>query len=306
MKNTIKRFAQVSLIALSLSLSLSLGLNAIAQNTLSFEHNGLEPLANGFHYEGWLIIDGTPVTTGKFNVNADGEIVDLNDRVIKYGSFIVPDNSEDASLVVLTIEPAGDVDTIPAATKYLGGALENGVANLNIAAAPALGNDFSEASGSYILATPTNGNDNDENSGVWFLDLSSGSPSVGLDVPELPAGWEYEGWVVIDGQPISTGRFTDPAMADDFSGFSGDQGGPPFPGEDFLVNAVNAPEGINFPLDLSGAPVVLSVEPSPDDSPAPFAFKPLVGVTPENAQDHFSYSLDNKAAGAATVTATLN
>ena len=299
MKNTLKRFAQVSLIGLSLTL----GISTQAQNILSFEQNGLEPLANGFHYEGWLIIDGAPVTTGKFNVNADGDLVDLDNRVIGSSAFIVPENAQDASLVVLTIEPAGDVDTIPAATKYLGGAIVDGLANLSIDAAPALGNDFSEASGSYILATPTNGNDNDENSGVWFLDLSSGSPSAGLNVPELPAGWEYEGWVVVDGQPISTGRFTDPAAADDFSGFSGDQGGPPFPGEDFLSNA---PEGINFPLDLSGAPVVISVEPSPDDSAAPFAFKPLVGVSPEGAQDHFTYSLDNKAAGAATVVAKLN
>ena len=37
---------------------------------LDLSLSGVEPLTNGFHYEGWLIIDGQPVTTGKFNVNA--------------------------------------------------------------------------------------------------------------------------------------------------------------------------------------------------------------------------------------------
>ena len=275
---------------------------AAAQSSLSFEQSGLEPLQNGFHYEGWLIVDGNPVTTGKFNVDADGNLVTLEGAVIENGSFAVGDEAADANLVVLTIEPAGDTDTIPAATKYIGGELVDGVANLTIAAAPTLGSDFSEASGSYILATPTNGDGNDETSGVWFLDLSEGSPAAGLNLPSLPEGWEYEGWAVVNGQPLSTGRFTDPAAADDFAGFSGEQAGPPFPGEDFLVNA---PEGVSFPVDLSGAPIVISVEPSPDDSAAPFAFKPLFGTVPDNAADHTTFSLDNNAGSAATAKAML-
>ena len=37
--------------------------------TLDLQFSGLEPLTNGFHYEGWAIIDGSPVSTGKFNVD---------------------------------------------------------------------------------------------------------------------------------------------------------------------------------------------------------------------------------------------
>ena len=47
------------------------------------------------------------------------------------------------------------------------------------------------------------------------------------------------------------------------------------PGEDFFLNA---PVGETFPLDVRGRMVVISVEPVPDDSPAPFAMKPLVGT----------------------------
>ena len=49
--------------------------------------------------------------------------------------------------------------------------------------------------------------------------------------------------------------------------------GPPIPGEDFLLNA---PTGETFPLDLRGRKVVISIEPSPDNSPNPFLLKPLL------------------------------
>ncbi|WP_370478119.1 hypothetical protein [Tamlana flava] len=84
------------------------------------------------------------------------------------------------------------------------------------------------------MATPTDGDNNNEFSGVWFLDLSSGSPAVGLDSPVLMAGWKYEGWAIIDGVPVSSGTFTNVADFDDkatttpFKGNMGD--GPPFPG----------------------------------------------------------------------------
>ena len=49
---------------------------------------------------------------------------------------------------------------------------------MSIGHGAALGDDFSGAAETYILATPTDGDDNNENSGIWFLDLSSGTPAV--------------------------------------------------------------------------------------------------------------------------------
>ena len=86
---------------------------------------------------------------------------------------------------------------------------------------------------------------------------------------------------MIDGQPVSTGRFVDPGAPDDFSGFSGPDGSPPYPGEDFIVNA---PDGLSFPTDLRGDTVVISIEPADDDSPAPFAFKPLAAEIPADLE----------------------
>ena len=89
--------------------------------------------------------------------------------------------------------------------------------------------------------------------------------------------------------PVTTGTFTMLDMSDDSAPFSGsDKSAPPFPGEDFVTNA---PAGKSFPTNLQGATVVISIEPYPDNSPEPFAFKPLVGTAPMDASDHTDYTL---------------
>jgi hypothetical protein len=78
---------------------------------------------------------------------------------------------------------------------------------------------------------------NNENSGVWFFSLETGAPTVGLDLPTLPAGWAYEGWVVSGGSPVTSGRFTAFDVVDFAAPLISTMAGPPFPGEDYLVNA---------------------------------------------------------------------
>ena len=47
-------------------------------NVLTLDLVGLEALQNGFHYEGWAIVDGQPFTTGKFNIDANGNLVTMS------------------------------------------------------------------------------------------------------------------------------------------------------------------------------------------------------------------------------------
>ena len=68
--------------------------------------------------------------------------------------------------------------------------------------------------------------------------------------------------------------------------------GPPFPGEDLVANA---PAGFTFPTNLQSGTIVISVEPIPDNSAAPFALKPLVGGVPSDAMDHVNYDLTNQS-----------
>lgn len=248
-----------------------------AEVALSFE--GLEPLGDGFVYEGWAIVDGDAISTGRFTIEADGE------QLAHSGSLV--EDLAVATTFVLTIEPAEGDDPAPADAHVLAGDFVDGVADLNVAHPAALGSDFSDAGGEFVLATPTTDATDDELSGIWFIRLDP--TRAGLDLPELPAGWVYEGWAVIDGQPVSTGRFVSADGVDEFNGFSGtDASGPAYPGEDFIQNA---PEGLDFPVDLTGSTVVISIEPLDDDSPAPFAFKPLAAEVPAGIGDHEAIQL---------------
>ncbi len=264
-------------------------------DTATFEANfsGLEDLGSDFAYEGWLIVDGAPVTAGIFTVDANG--------TPSATSFEVnADDLAKATAYVLTIEPSPDSDPAPSSVHILGGDFSGDDAALTVGHGAAVGTDFTASAGTYILATPTDTDNTNETSGVWWLDPTAG-PGPGLDLPELPAGWIYEGWAVVDGTPISTGTFRTATGADSDGSFSGDQPAPPFPGEDLLRNA---PAGLSFPLDLRGNAVVISVEPVPDNSPAPFTLKPLVGPVAADAADHTPLSMNNNA-GATNPTGTI-
>ncbi|WP_179352424.1 anti-sigma factor [Winogradskyella vidalii] len=252
--------------------------NSSVNSNLTLNLDGLEALGDDFVYEGWIIVDGSPVSTGTFSSVDFPQTFSVNSEELDM-----------ATTFVLSIEPAVDSDPSPAATKILAGDFSGALASVDSNGIVA---DFSSATGNYILATPTDTDDTNEESGVWFLDNSSGIAVAGIDLPTLTEGWKYEGWAVFDGTPISTGTFTEATLADDnatTSVFKGDAGnGPDFPGEDFLQNA---PAGLTFPTDLRGATIVISVEPSPDNSPTPFTLKPLAHDVPSDAAVHTTISM---------------
>jgi len=274
----------LSLMTLILAIGMtSCGDDAADTSALTLNLTGLSNLGDGYAYEGWIMVDGAPQTTGIFTVDDNG--------TLSQSSFdIAAADLEAATAFILTIEPSPDADPAPSDVHIVAGDFSGSSAAVTVGHGAALGDDFTSSTGGFILATPTDGPDNNEDSGVWFLDNSSGAPAVGLDLPTLPAGWAYEGWAVIDGTPVSTGTFTDVAAADNASPYS--TGGPAYPGEDFLTNA---PVGLSFPTDLHGSTIVISVEPVPDNSPAPFVLKPLLKEVGANAQVHNYITLNNNA-----------
>lgn len=251
-----------------------------AATNLNLNLSGLEDLGSNFKYEGWIIVNGSPVSTGTFSVDGNGNLSKT--------AFTVDQGMLDAAtMFVLSIEPSPDNDPAPAPTKILAGPFSGSSATLGTGTVSSAG--FSGVSGDYILATPTDGgNMTDEYSGIWFLNNSSGMAQAGLNLPALEPGWKYEGWAVINGTPVSTGTFTSVTGADEASPYS--NGGPAFPGEDFLMNA---PAGLTFPVDIRGGNAVISIEPFPDNSPAPFTLKPLAGMISSSLMDHTVASMND-------------
>lgn len=250
---------------------------------LDLNISGLESLGDDFAYEGWILVDGSPKTTGTFTVDANGALS-------KTSFDVAEEDLEKATAFILTIEPSPDLDPAPSDVHILAGDFSSDNAALTVSHGAAIGTDFTAATGGYIVATPTDGMNNNEESGVWFVDPAVGQPT--LDLPTLPAGWAYEGWAVIDGTPVSTGTFTSVTGVDNGAKYSGPEMAPPFPGEDFLINA---PAGLTFPTSLLGGAIVVSVEPVPDNSSAPFVLKPLVGMTASDAAVHEVLTMANNA-----------
>lgn len=230
------------------------------QEVLTLEFEGLEDLGPEAAYEGWLIVEGEPISTGVFTVDDEGTLsqdqFDVDAEVLS-----------GANAFVLTIEPVPDDDPAPSATKYLGGAFEGDSAELDVSFTEALADDFTVAEGAYVLAVPSADDEGAYTRGIWWLDPAA-DPGPSLQLPELPEGWVYEGWVVGMGTPHSTGRFrtlTGPD-SDGAGPGAGPLDTPPFPGQDFVD-----PERM-----LLGYAAVISIEPEPDNSPGPFTLKPLV------------------------------
>ena len=153
-----------------------------------------------------IIADGQALTAGRFNVDAEGT-ADLTTFEFD------PETVAATTKYVLTIEPAENDDPAPSKVHLVAGPFVDGTASLTVDDEAAIGTDFTDASGGFILETPTSESPDDYANGIWWLDPTAG-PASAYDLPALPEGWAYEGWVVGADGPVSTGRFATADGAD--------------------------------------------------------------------------------------------
>lgn len=257
--------------------------NSDTQNVNSIKVNlfGLPTIPDTMTFVGWF--DSDDYAAYKvFALDADqsGNLV--------YESAKPLQSLHRAQEFMLTVErkaTANDSNLVPSTRKLLSGRFSNAASNLLIGEAVS---NIKNVTAVFNLITPTNGPGTDELSGIWFLDSLS-APVAGLKLPELYAGWIYEGWVEISGKLVSTGRFTNPKAADLFSNYGGTTAGYNFPGEDFLVNA---PAGLTFPTNLSNAKVYVSLEYKDGKTNGTTPSIIILETTiPASAQSGVSYSL---------------
>ena len=83
-------------------------------STLQLNISGLEDLGSSAKYEGWIIVNGSPVSTGTFTVNAGGTLSQTDFE-------IDATDLANATTFVLTIEPNPDTDPNPSAIHILAG-----------------------------------------------------------------------------------------------------------------------------------------------------------------------------------------
>ncbi len=245
---------------------------------------------NDYHYEGWINIDGLDKSFGKFSVDEHGRPVTLDGTLIDAGRFETSFDLDSSLYAFVTIEPPGDADDVPSQTRLMGGLIRDHAAELLVTNYEGLEDGLVLSMGSYILATPTNGPNTDETSGIWFVNLTAGDMGRGLRVPVPLAGWHYEGWVQVEGATLSTGAIPHHSRDDLAAPYSGPNPTFGFPGEDFLHNA---PPGVNFPLRLGGAFIIVSLEPDPDPDPGTRSTMELLrGRVPGEPRSDSTYFLE--------------
>ncbi len=218
-------------------------------------------------FAAWMNLDrGEIVALGAFQVNSDGLPTDLQGNVIE--RFTADQNVANAVSILITTEALGP-GAAPGGGVILQGPFFDGVAELRVPA-PLL---LPESTGSYTVFTPTDGPNTNEGSGAWAI--VNGEPS--LQLPPLNQVYIYEHFMIINDVPVAMGRFTAPDAAD-FNNPHSDAGPfPDVPGEDFLLAP---PEGLVFPADLSGARLLVTLEPLGGDVRTPSQLVILEALLP--------------------------
>ena len=207
--------------------------------------------------------------------------------------------------VAISLEVSNQVVQYSSFTFILSGENLQGTASLSAEDYFALGRDYSNADGNFILQTPTDEDPDNEESGIWFMDPTGSAVMPGLVLPGAPNGWIYEGWVDVDGIAVSTGKFVFPEEPDSTAFHSGNVVPPFFPGEDFLFNP---PQGVDFPLDLRGASVFITLEPwnqwdvYPEE---PFFLRVLEAQIPAGAVPETLYPMTSVVGQFPSGTATI-
>jgi hypothetical protein len=252
--------------------------------TLSISLNNLPLLSDSTHFAVW-VFGKDSVKLDNFKVSNSGDSYSKTYDV-KLGHI------QGAKYLAVTIEhdTSSLNDSISKGRRFLAGIFSANKVDLSVKTDIAFNNDFSAVAGKYTLFTPTDTVNTVLKSGIWFVKNVDAPPILpALVLPSLPAGWEYNAWISIDGKLLKTGGFRSVSAKDNDSSYCGPMPIPNFPGEDFLSNA---PAGLTFPVDLSGKSVLLTIQPTDWKLDRAFNLEILKATIPTNATEYVAYDLE--------------
>ncbi len=226
--------------------------------------------------------EGDFLSVGEFTVAGDGAVRSLSGGTPEFAlpAGYDPQLLGDMCIAVQAPEGLAKTNHAEPGSILIGGKVygdaSNAIADLNLSFAGGLKSNFVSVSGKCTIVAPTS--PADSNAGVWFVNAGS-APTTGLvNLPVLPTTWKYEGWVVDQSTNTyhSTGKFARPDSADyDGAGPNAGSAGAAynFPGEDFVTGTFHPN------LTQSKFTFLVTIEPFPDNSPAPF-FLQVLKTTP--------------------------
>lgn len=245
----------------------------------------LPQLPEGYHYEAWLLVDGSYVSVG--NITNDS----IANNIARFSEIEVSD-LETAQSFAVTIETNGSA--APSNYVLLTGNFDGNTASLGsnnevINGVQSIAKRISVAYTVQNATVPEENQDNYDTNGIWFFKGSgeNAEPVLELDYNEMA----YQAWLVksqnnVD-QYLNMGRIISDTLADNYKSFTlFTNNTPDFPGEDFLTDpdgGVDYPEDF-FPLDVRGAKLILTPIPTNyDNTTNPFPIFLLQATIPNDA-----------------------
>lgn len=252
--------------------------------TAQFSINGLPILPTNYTYQTWLLVSGSYVSTGVFNVDSIGV-----STVTSFNNINNHDLSK-ATGVAITVE-------------FTGSGSKSSPSDMVILAGDFLGNEAnllttdkrtiyaSDLRADYIVDAPTalesEKSDTGEN-GIWFTtNVNQTSTTSGLVLPynqndsnQTGSNLIYQGWLyaknTVEGDPdipLNMGAFTVADEPDNSNNYKGTYKDftPVLPGNDF-INVVG--ENTEPRVEVMGRRVIITAKPNEDQTAdnSPFAF----------------------------------
>ncbi|SMC49577.1 anti-sigma factor [Moheibacter sediminis] len=245
------------------------------------------PAIEGYNYQGWLLVGGTYVSVGTFNIDS------INNNRARFSNIETSDLAL-AEAFAITIENASS----PAPSNYvlLVGDFDGNTANLvtNATTSNGVSSLGSKISASYTLQNATVPADQTDeypgNNGIWFFKGSGAQAesTISLEYGEI----RYQAWLstILEGAPkyVNMGIITSDSIRDLSNIYTSYTTNiPDFAGEDFIVQ----PSGESFPqgffprkVTLPGTKVIITpIITGYANHTAPFPIFLLEGTIPEGA-----------------------